>query len=80
MQSKDDCYHTVTKYIHVVTSIKRIHCIGGIMVSVFASSAVDRGFDPRLGQSKDYKMVCVASPVSTQHYEKEQRLVGSESE
>ena len=26
------------------------------MVSVFASSAVDRGFDPRLGQTKDYKI------------------------
>jgi hypothetical protein len=28
--------------------------IGGIMVSVLASSAVDRGFEPRLGQTKDY--------------------------
>jgi uncharacterized protein YutD len=26
------------------------------MVSVFASSAVDRGFDPRLGQTKDYNI------------------------
>ena len=26
------------------------------MVSVFASSAVDRGFKPRLGQTKDYKI------------------------
>ena len=25
------------------------------MGSVLASSAVDRGFDPRLGQTKDYK-------------------------
>ena len=26
------------------------------MVSVFASSAVDRGFEPRSGQTKDYKI------------------------
>jgi hypothetical protein len=30
--------------------------IGGVMVSVLASSAVDRGFDPRSGQTKDYKI------------------------
>jgi hypothetical protein len=31
------------------------------MVSVCASSAVNRGFEPRLGQTKDYKigMCCV---------------------
>ena len=42
--------------------------IGGVMVSVLASSAVDRGFEPRSGQTKDYKLVFVASPLSTQHY------------
>ena len=32
------------------------------MVSVLASSAVDRGFDPRSGQTKDYKIgVCCFS-------------------
>jgi hypothetical protein len=30
--------------------------IGGVMVSVFTPSAVDRGFDPRSGQIKDYKI------------------------
>ena len=30
--------------------------IGGEMVSVLASSAVDRGFEPRSGQPKDYKI------------------------
>ena len=41
------------------------------MVSVLASSAVDRGFEPRSGQSKDYiKLVFIASPLSTQHYGK----------
>ena len=40
--------------------------IGGVMVSVLASSTVDRGFEPWSGQSKD-KLVFVASPLSTQH-------------
>jgi hypothetical protein len=30
--------------------------IGGVMVSVLASSTVDRGFEPRSGQNKDYKI------------------------
>ena len=38
------------------------------MVSVLASNAVDRGFEPRSGQTKDYKIYLVASPLSTQHY------------
>jgi hypothetical protein len=29
--------------------------ISGVMVSVLASSAVDRGLEPRSGQTKDYK-------------------------
>jgi hypothetical protein len=36
--------------------------IGGVMVSVLASSAVDRGFKPRSGQTKDYKIgICCFS-------------------
>ena len=36
--------------------------IGGVMVSVFASNAVDRGFDTRSGQTKDYKIdICCFS-------------------
>ena len=30
--------------------------IGGVMVSVLVLSAVDRGFEPRAGQTKDYKI------------------------
>jgi hypothetical protein len=30
--------------------------IGGVMVSVLTSSAVDRGFEPRSGQTKDYEI------------------------
>ena len=30
--------------------------IAGVMISVLASSAVDRGFEPRSRQTKDYKI------------------------
>ena len=41
------------------------NCIGGVMISVLASSAVDRGFQFRLGQTKDYKIdICC---FSTKH-------------
>jgi hypothetical protein len=30
--------------------------IGGVLVSMFALSAVDCGFKPRSGQTKDYKI------------------------
>ena len=43
------------------------------MVSMLASSAVDRGFEPRSGQTKDYEIgICCSSAKN------EQRLVGSE--
>ena len=36
--------------------------IGGVMVSMLASSAVDRGFESRSGQTKDYKIdICCFS-------------------
>ena len=39
-----------------------MNCIGGLMVSVLASSAEDRGFEPRSGQTKDYKIgICCFS-------------------
>ncbi len=43
-----------------------IYRIGGVMVSVLASSAVDRGFGPRSGQIKDYKIgICCFSAKHT---------------
>jgi hypothetical protein len=30
--------------------------IGGVVISVLVSSAVDRGFEPWSGQTKDYKI------------------------
>ena len=41
-------------YIFLRLSFK--NRIGGLMVSVLASRAVDRGFEPLSGQSKDYKI------------------------
>ena len=38
--------------------------IGGEIVSVFASSVVARGFEPREGQTKDYIGIC---SFSTKH-------------
>ena len=40
--------------------------IGGVMVSVLASSAVDRGFVPQSGQPKDYTFgICCFSAKHT---------------
>ena len=33
-----------------------VNRIGGVIVSVFAYSAVNHGFKPRSGQTKDYKL------------------------
>ena len=39
--------------------------IGGVMVNVLVSSAVDRGFEPQSGQTKDYEIgICC---FSTKH-------------
>ena len=38
---------------HVIITLDRI---GGVMISVLTSSAVDCGFEPRSGQIKDYKI------------------------
>ena len=40
--------------------------ISGVKVSVLASSVVDRGFEPRSGQTKDYKIgICCFSAKHT---------------
>ena len=50
----------VAKVIHTFES--RSNRIGGVMVSVLASSAVDRRFEPRSGQIKEYKIgICYFS-------------------
>ena len=35
-------------------NINQKHRIDGVMVNVLASGAIDRGFEPRSGQTKDY--------------------------
>jgi len=36
--------------------------VGGVIVNVFVASAVDRGFEPRSGQTKDYAIdICCFS-------------------
>ena len=47
--------------------ISSLNCVGGVMVSVFISSAVDRVSEPPIVQSKDYKLVFVVSLLSMQH-------------
>ena len=43
-------------------NINKKHRIGGVMVCVLASSAVDRGFESQSGQTKDYKIgICCFS-------------------
>ena len=51
---------------------------GGVIVRMLASSALDRGFEPRSGKTKDYNIGIWC--LSAKHAkEKEKRLVGSES-
>jgi hypothetical protein len=59
MQSSSVCITTKVVSSNPVMARNRI---GGIMVNVLASSAVDHGFEPRLGQTKDYKIgICYFS-------------------
>jgi hypothetical protein len=44
-------------------SSKIIYSIGGVMVSVLTLSAVDRGFEPWSGQTKDYKIGICCYPA-----------------
>ena len=47
------------KLIYYTICLNRI---GGVMVSMFTSSTVDRGFEPRSGQTKDCKLgICCFS-------------------
>ena len=45
-------------YINYFSSKIQLNHIGGVMVSVLASSEVYFGFEPRSGQTKDYK-ICI---------------------
>ena len=44
----------------------KYNCIGGTMVSIFASIVVDREFEPQSGQTKDYNIgICCFSAKHT---------------
>jgi len=51
---------------YVYASLYKTNRIGGVMFSVLASSAVDRGLEPRSGQTKDYEIgiCCFSANVS----------------
>ena len=49
------------------------------MVSVLASCEVDRGFESRSGQTKDYEIGICCFSAKNASLRKEQRLAGSES-
>jgi hypothetical protein len=71
--TKPLCYFVnpeITIFVHTIgedfSYSNSRNCIGGVMVSVLAPSAVDRGFDPRLGQTKDYEIgICCFSSKHT---------------
>jgi hypothetical protein len=46
--------YTYKKIVHIPDTRIYINRIGGIMVSVFDSSAVDRGFEAQSDRGKDY--------------------------
>ena len=54
-------------YIHSKCLLSDTNRIVGVMVSVLDSSAVDREFEPRSGQTKDYKIgiVCFSAKNTT---------------
>jgi len=54
-----------SKFCHLL--LYKINRIGGVMVSVLASSAVDRGLEPGRVKPKTIQLVFVASPQGTHH-------------
>jgi hypothetical protein len=50
------CYELIVFKLLTTCMLTLITHIGGVLVSVIASSAVDRGFEPRSNQTKDYKI------------------------
>ena len=58
-----------------------VYCIGGVMVSLFTSSVVDREFDSRTGQTKDYEIgICCFSAKYTMFRSKSSQKQNNVSE
>ena len=82
---------TMTKILHAVKggllsycdkvysrgNINQKHRIGDVMVSALALSAVDRGFEPRSGQTKDYTigMCCFSAKYAALRRKRKDCLV-----
>jgi hypothetical protein len=65
MEDSVICRYLLWAVSHGKTSFTE-DCIGGIMVSMLASSVVGRGFKPWSGQTKDYKIgICCFSTKLT---------------
>ena len=55
-------YLCVLNIVGFVSTSTLLDHIGGVMVSVLASSAIDREFEPQSGQTKDYEIgICCFS-------------------
>ena len=66
IQTEGEKYNLILEVL-INTFKGTLNRIGGVMVSVLASSAVDCGFEPDRVKPKTIKLVFVASPLSTQH-------------
>ena len=60
-------------------TIAPVNRICGVMVSMLASSVVDRGLEPLSGQTKDYKIGICCFSAKHAALRRKSRLVGSES-
>jgi hypothetical protein len=76
----------IVSYVYIYTTLPPYtggisnNRIGGVMVSMLASRAVNRGFESRSGQTKDYKIDICCFSAKHASLKKKIRLVGSESE
>ena len=58
-----------------------INRIGGVMISMLAQSAIDRGFEPQSSQAKDYKIgICCFSAKHAALRSKSKDWLARESE
>ena len=55
----------IDRFVYRICLFSSLEIRASVMVSVLASCAVDRGFESRLGQTKDYK-ICICC-FSTKH-------------
>jgi hypothetical protein len=53
-------------FVIIIMHHHLINHIGGVMISVLASIAVDRGFKPLSGQTKNYQIVSWREQINIQ--------------